>query len=404
MEIYRSRDRKRMYMKHICKKSIKRVGILVWALDGGGMERVASQLSLMLTECGYEIYLFVVCYNRNKSYCYAGKLIACPCSIDISSLKKEAFSYLINATIIREMKQKYHIEAMISMAPEMNLINILSGTKDRKILTIHNCMSLRYDMKSLAYHKGLILLGNLAYKVVAVSKWCGDDLYKNYHIRKDKLQVIYNPAPIEKSLTRYPKRPILLVVGRLAEIKQQWHIIKAFKYVCERIPTAQLWIVGEGPEKNRLEKLAYDLGIISKVKFLGFVKDLEEVYSRAKVFALSSKSEAFPCVVVEALAHGLPIVASDFPGGIREAVGAVTREAFPKYPIDAKAGLITRDHDNTDTPYSLQVSQSEIEMGEAVINLMENDEIYRKKTEMCGYMIKNFEKEKVTKQWIRLLK
>ncbi len=388
----------------ICRKNIKRVGILVWALDSGGMERVASQLSLMLAENGYEIYLFVVHHNRNKSYSFAGKLVVCPCVIDTSSLSREVFSYLVNAAIIREMKQKYHIEAMISMAPEMNLINILSGTGDRKILTIHNCMSLRYDMKNLAYHKRLMLLGNMAYKVVAVSNWCKVDLCKNYHIRRDKLQVIYNPALIEKRPVKYPKRQILLAVGRLVEIKQQWHIIKAFKHVYERIPTAELWIAGEGSEKNRLEKLAYDLGIMSRVRFLGFVKNIDDVYSEAKIFALSSKSEAFPCAAVEALAHGLPIVASDFPGGIREAIGAVTRENSSQYPIDAKAGLITRDHDNTGMPYSLQISWSEIEMGEAVISLMENDEIYRKKTEMCGCMIKKFEKERITKQWIKLLK
>ena len=114
-----------MLMKQcICRKNIKRVGILVWALDSGGMERVASQLSLMLAENGYEIYLFVVHHNRNKSYSFAGKLVVCPCVIDTSSLSREVFSYLVNAAIIREMKQKYHIEAMISMAPEMNLINI----------------------------------------------------------------------------------------------------------------------------------------------------------------------------------------------------------------------------------------------------------------------------------------
>ena len=194
----------------------------------------------------------------------------------------------------------------------------------------------------------------------------------------------------------------MLTVGRLEKVKRQWHIIKAFKSVHDRIPGAELWLAGDGPEKEKLEKLAEQLKIKDKVKFLGFVKNVDELYGKAKIFVLSSESESFSCVAVEAMANGIPIVASDFPGGIREVVMADYKET--KYPIDAAAGYITKNHEKSSSGYSADISQTEYEMGRAMEKLLLNESIYREKSQNCIKNIGRFDSERILAQWTELLK
>ncbi len=381
----------------------KNIGILVPSIETGGMERTASRLSKMLSEYGFNVFLIVFKYDRLRAYPYKGKIIVSPCKIDNSSFSKEVISYIVDAGLIKDIKKKYNIETTISISQEMNLINILSDVNDKKILTIHNCMSVRTDINSLAYNKIIMLLSNLAYKIVTVSEWCANDLHKKYFLPKKKITVIYNPLGIKhRERIEKDKKPIVLTVGRLEKVKRQWHIIKAFKSVHDRIPGAELWLAGDGPEKEKLEKLAEQLKIKDKVKFLGFVKNVDELYGKAKIFVLSSESESFSCVAVEAMANGIPIVASDFPGGIREVVMADYKET--KYPIDAAAGYITKNHEKSSSGYSADISQTEYEMGRAMEKLLLNESIYREKSQNCIKNIGRFDSERILAQWTELLK
>ena len=126
---------------------------------------------------------------------------------------------------------------------------------------------------------------------------------KNFHIFSSKLEVIYNQSEIGAKCELRAKRNVILVVGRLEKIKQQWHAIKAFRYISERVPDSELWIAGNGPDEEKLKNLACSLKIENKVRFLGYVKDIGKLYFEAKILMMTSKSEAFPCVAVEALSH-----------------------------------------------------------------------------------------------------
>jgi len=94
---------------------------------------------------------------------------------------------------------------------------------------------------------------------------------------------------------------------------------QALKRIVMSAPNVKVLLVGNGPEREKLERLAGDLGIRSHLIFTGFRRDVPDLISAMDIVALPSHSEAFPQVVVEALAIGKPVVACQV-GGTSEIV------------------------------------------------------------------------------------
>ncbi len=128
-----------------------------------------------------------------------------------------------------------------------------------------------------------------------------------------------------------------LFVGQLQKYKGIPYLIHALKKVHEIGLQTQLKVVGDGPDAGRLKKLVSDLGLSDYVSFLGNVEEdeLHEVYVRSKMLVLPSLSaESFGIVLLEASAHGLPVIASSLPG-VRELVWRLG--GIPVAPGDSSA-------------------------------------------------------------------
>ncbi|MDX1710097.1 MAG: glycosyltransferase [Rhodovibrionaceae bacterium] len=100
--------------------------------------------------------------------------------------------------------------------------------------------------------------------------------------------------------------PLLLALGRLHENKALDVLLQALA----RIPEAYLWIAGEGPERGNLERLAHDLGVAGRVRFLGWRRDRGALFAAADICAFPSRREPFGNVVVEAWASRTPLAAA----------------------------------------------------------------------------------------------
>lgn len=101
---------------------------------------------------------------------------------------------------------------------------------------------------------------------------------------------------------------IFLSVGRLVEIKNISLQIKAFKELLKKNRNIELWIVGDG---NCGEKLKGEAEGIEQIKFMGWQKDLDDIYKKADVFLLTSDYEGWGMVIIEAASYGLPIIMTD---------------------------------------------------------------------------------------------
>lgn len=113
--------------------------------------------------------------------------------------------------------------------------------------------------------------------------------------------------------------PIVTNVGILRRVKGHEVTLKAVKAVIESIPNARFLIVGDGPRKKALEGFVNDLGIAGHVIFTGFVENIHEIYSFSDVMILSSWSEGLPQSLLQAMAAGVPVVATNV-GGVPEVV------------------------------------------------------------------------------------
>jgi len=126
-------------------------------------------------------------------------------------------------------------------------------------------------------------------------------------------------ARTRKRLETPEAAPVVLFVGNLAPEKRIDRLVSAFSRVHEKVPDARLWLVGEGPERSKVEALVRELGLQRVVSLIGQTTDVASYYAASDLFALTSDSEGIPAVVLEAAYFRLPVVATDV-GLVRECV------------------------------------------------------------------------------------
>jgi glycosyltransferase involved in cell wall biosynthesis len=153
--------------------------------------------------------------------------------------------------------------------------------------------------------------------------------YENYP--SSKIQVLYNgidleafftsasPEAARRSLGISPDTPTIGVVARLDPVKNHSMLFLAFHKVRERFPSAILFVIGDGPDRKRLESVARELGEIQAIRFLGARRDVAHIIRALDVFALPSFSEGMSVTLLEAMAAEIPVVATRV-GGNEEVV------------------------------------------------------------------------------------
>ena len=148
------------------------------------------------------------------------------------------------------------------------------------------------------------------------------------------------PAQARRLLGLNGDQPVVGTVGRLVPVKDHRTLLAAFRRVAEQHPAGRLVIVGDGPLRGDLVRLAGTLGLSDRVRFLGERRDIPQLLRAFDLFVLSSVSEGMPLTVLEAMAAGVPVVATRV-GGVPEAV--VDRETgwlVPPGDPESMAGAV----------------------------------------------------------------
>jgi glycosyltransferase involved in cell wall biosynthesis len=168
--------------------------------------------------------------------------------------------------------------------------------------------------------------------IVAVSQGVAADLLELTDLPPSKVRVLPNPVvtpelvecaaqPLDDPWFTAGAAPVVLGAGRLDQQKDFPTLIRAFAAVRSK-RAARLVILGEGPERARLESLVEELGIGEHVRLPGFVSNPFSYMARAAVFVLSSAWEGMPGVLIQAMACGAPVVATDCESGPREVLAS----------------------------------------------------------------------------------
>lgn len=204
-----------------------------------------------------------------------------------------------------------------------------AGGRVRVVLSVHNALSpglsrlnpLRRWLRLHALNRDY----PRADAIVCVSNGVADDLGRLAAATRPKIQTIHNPvattdhdreAPLHPWLTD-GAGPVILGAGRLTAQKDFATLIEAFAGL-EHSPPARLLILGEGPDHDDLLRLATERGVADRIALSGFVSNPRAHMAAARLFVLSSRWEGFGNVLVEAMATGTPVVATDCPSGPSE--------------------------------------------------------------------------------------
>ena len=159
--------------------------------------------------------------------------------------------------------------------------------------------------------------------IVLVSRDMRPDFAKFISLPVERFTPIHNPIIPPPSLDpayqihpwlQEKTTPVVVGAGRLSTQKDFGTLIKAFDKMRDRT-SARLVIFGEGPDREKLEKLRGDLGLEDRVDLPGFVSNLSAELAASDLFAMSSLWEGLPMVLLEALAVGTPVVCTDCPTG-----------------------------------------------------------------------------------------
>jgi len=223
--------------------------------------------------------------------------------------------------VIRVIREIFLFRADVIVAQYAyfcGLIGAIAAGLSGKIFVIRAVGSdLRVHSQSLMGRIAVLLTLRIASGVICVSK----DL-ENRAQRLGAESTVVIPSPLmlpHYDMTNVHKKEREIVsVARLLPIKGISYLIRAMAHVED----GSLVIIGDGPERRKLELLSRHLGLSDRVFFTGWISDRSRILDHLKqatVFVLPSLSEGLPRVLVEAMACGLPVVATDV-GGVPEAV------------------------------------------------------------------------------------
>lgn len=393
---------------------MKKIAILVPQLAGGGAERVASNLSLNLTDDKYDKHIIV--YDDEKvDYPYKGKFISLNAKATIHPVGK-IINFIKRITRLRKIKKQYKIESTLSLLSGPNIVNILSKSNDKVIISVRNYISKSSNGFYGKIYKLLIkLLYNKADLIVVVSEAIKKDLIKNYSLKEEKIKVIYNPYDIERinhlasesieeKYSEIFKNPTVITVGRLSKQKGQWHLIRAFKKVKEEIPNAKLVILGQGELQDYLIKLTINLGLKNDIYFLGFQKNPFKYIARSTLYVFPSLYEGFPNALCEAMACGIPVISADCKSGPREILATSTDIDMETNEIElGEYGVLFPVCDGVMYNYDDALTVQEVILSNCIINFLTNPGLQKAYSGKSLKRVEDFKIEEIIKIWEGLI-
>lgn len=304
---------------------MRRIAFFLPNLYGGGAERVAINLLKGLLD--QELSLDLVLAKAEGPY-----LKEVPSSVRVIDLDETG---VMRAVLpLAKYLQQYQPYALIAHLAHANVAAVLakqlSRTSTRVVLVEHDNISAGKPkvLKGRLIPLFMKFLYPCAEAIVSVSQGIKQDLHTQINLAEGKVRTIYNPVVdgtlMEKASAtlNHPwfqpgSPPVFLGVGRLTEQKDFLTLIQAFAQLRQQ-KFARLIILGEGEDRSQLEAEIRRLELMEDIALPGFIDNPYAYMHRASAFVLSSRWEALPTVLIEAMACGCPVISTDCPFGPQE--------------------------------------------------------------------------------------
>ena len=346
-------------------KSSPDITIFLRCLYGGGAERILLNLARCFAE--QELKVDMVLARAEGSL-----LKQLPPEIRLIDLKAQS-----KLGIIPKLVQYLRLEKPTSMLAALHypceialLAKRIAGVSTRVVVSERNNLSLEAKRIPQLSVRLTPLAARLLYPwadgIIGISQGVSDDLANVTRLPLERIDTIYNPiltpevfakakAPVNHPWFQPGEPPVIIAVGRLYPQKDYPTLLRAFAQV-RQVQPSRLVILGEGPEKDNIKNLIYELGLQEDVAMLGFVDNPHAYMANSAVFVLSSAWEGFGNVVAEALAVGTPVVSTNCDSGPSEILadgkyGELTPVGEPKAMAQAILKVLAGDNKQVDSDW-----------------------------------------------------
>jgi len=296
--------------------------ISIYSLSHGGAERVTTTLADYWAERGWQVAIVTIAGLDRDFYQLDSRIERIALELDHNSANPIGglVNNLRRIVYLRRVIKRQQPDVAVSMMATSNVLLALAGMG----LNVPTIGSERIHPPKWPLGRIWELLRRWAYpKLTAlVAQTEQSAIWLRQQAPAPKIAIIPNPVNFPlKSHEPYLQpvtvredvngKRMLLAVGRLTEQKGFDLLISAFSKLVTEYPDWSLIILGEGEERLALEQQIKELNIADKVHLLGAVGNLSNWYEAADLYVLSSRFEGFPNTLLEAMAHGLPVVAMD---------------------------------------------------------------------------------------------
>ena len=377
------------------------IAVILQSPDIGGAETLTASLIDSFTKQKQKVILatnnteLINLVNKNSIYSFK-KL---PFIIDIAGDKRG----FVKTIALFPWALFFYIRLFVFLKKNKIDVILVSGFSEKLLTTFVSIFFkipvvwIEYGSLNIFFEKHLkipkiiyYLLSKFPKYVVVPSISTQNKILEETNIKPEKVKLIYNGVRIQTNVHKNFKlikdlniegKFVIGNVSRLTREKGQEYLIKAMPKILGDVPNAILLIVGRGPDNKYFQNIAQKLEISDKIKFVGYVENLEDYYCVMDVFVFPTTwdLEGFGMVMVEAMSYGLPVIGSDF-GPVKEVVG------------------------NRMTGFLVPVKNSK-EIAEAVIKLSKDTRLKKKMGERGYEKAKSdFNLSKSSKTYLDLLK
>lgn len=356
--------------------------ICINSLVKGGAERVVANLANYLSS--KDNVTIITLTNYEIQYKFNSNIKIIPLDKKLKNSyddqnKIYKFVTKIPRTLIRIKRMRKNIDVqnpdiIISFLPESSFLTLYNKNKNKKkvIVTVRNDPKVEYSSK--LYNFFMRKLYPKADGFVFQTKLAQEYFKDIIHCESKVIPNPIDPSYIRKSYEGERKKEIV-AVGRFTEQKNFPLLIETFSTLSKEFSEYRLIIYGEGNLRNKLEEIVKSFRLEEKVSFPGVVNNLKDKIYESALFVLPSLYEGMPNSLMEAMALGIPVIATDCPcGGPRMLI---------KNNVNGK--LVTVNN--------------KIELKNAIEEILGNKDMSKKLGEEASKISEEFNPEKINKQW-----
>lgn len=350
---------------------MKKMLLIVPSLHQGGLEKVCAATARLLQP--YFDVQIAIFDSRNIAYDIKGIPV-----MDLHLPSREGkvgkiINVLKRGIRLHRLKKEKKIDIAYSFGPTANLANIFSGKGGHR--TAQNWLGIRSYM-DMGNARQIRLFARFSDRLICCSETIYQEVTEKYGCRH--ACTLHNPFDIaevsalaeqEKAEIPWDGERIITSMGREDVVKGFWHLLKIFKLVHEELRDTRLMIIGKG-EFDEYRELAYRLGIGDEVYFAGLKKNPYPYLKQSTLYMLTSYYEGFPNALVEAMALGIPVVATDCMTG-------------PKEILQDRYGILVPNMSAEQNLDPEDISEEEKQVAEQVIRLLQDEkqmEQYRRRS------------------------